>query len=186
MSKKSHNNNYNKYNNQNNILKIENSIDNEAKLILDKISQQSLIENENNNFDDLIKLFNANQLKKTMQRILKSNQLLDKITEQTLTRFINNPDEYTNQDLLNYMKVLQDLINNSQKTLSSQQEQINKPFIQINQQNINNVNTEISKESQEKILNVVNQFMNLLNNENNANIIEGEVQNITEGDENNE
>jgi len=121
-----------------------------------------------------------------MQRILKSNQLLDKITEQTLTRFINNPDEYTNQDLLNYMKVLQDLINNSQKTLSSQQEQINKPFIQINQQNINNVNTEISKESQEKILNVVNQFMNLLNNENNANIIEGEVQNITEGDENNE
>lgn len=180
MGKKSHNNK------QNNVIKIENSIDDEAKNILDKISKQSLINTketeDKDNFDDLIKLFNANQLKKTMQRILKSNQLLDKITEQALNRFINNPDEYTNQDLLNYMKVIQDSIINSQKTLSTQQEQLNKPLIQINQ-TVNKNEIEITQESRNKILSVVNEFIKLMNNQENSEILEGEITEM-KGDKN--
>ena len=120
---------------------------------------------------------------KTMQRILKSNQLLDKVTEEALDRFIKNKDEFTNQDLLNYMKVVQDSINNSQKTLSTQQEQISKPLIQINQQNIT-TNEPLSKESQEKILSVVEELMKLTSSGKEEKVIDGEVVEVVEGDNN--
>lgn len=167
----------------NNVTKCENSIDNEAKQILDRISQQSLIEKDKDiNFDELIKVFNANQLKKTMQRILKSNELLDKVTEEVSTRLENNKDDFTHQDLLNYMKVIQDSINNSQRNLSNQNEQLSKPLIQINQQNINTGDS-LSKESQEKILNVVDELLKMMNSSSDE-IIEGEVMEVMEGDKN--
>lgn len=174
---KKHNKNKQNYN----ITTTEKTIDNEAKAILDKVASQHLPIEDETDLDEMIKIFNANQLKKTMQRILKSNQLLDVVTEEALDRFLKNRDEFTNQDLLNYMKVMQDSINNSQKALSSQQEKINKPLIQINQQNIT-TNEPLSKESQEKILNVVEELMKLANSEKEE-VIEGEVVEV-EGDSN--
>lgn len=171
---------YNKYS-QTNL--IEQNIDTEAKNILDKISQQSLINKEQDiDFDNLIKIFNANQLKKTMQRILKSNELLDKVTEQVANRLANSTDDFTNTDLLNYMKVFQDSINNSQKTLTNQSEQLSKPLIQINQQNINNT-MEVSKESQEKIVTVVEELLKVIN-ASSDNILDGEILEVMEGDKN--
>lgn len=187
------NNNYNNKN-RNDIATINNSIDAEAKSILDKVASQSLQTNDDTNFDDLIKLFNANQLKKNMQRLLKSNQLYDKVMDEAFSRVLKNPDDFTSTELLNYMKVLQDSINNSQKTLSVQQEQINKPLIQINQQNIT-TNEPLSKESQQKILSVVEEFIKMMNNPNNnttnngndedkGDVVDGEVVEIVEGENN--
>lgn len=176
MGKKHHNNQK-----KNELIPKSNSIDEEAKNILNKVAAQHLPIEDETDLDEMIKIFNANQVKKTMQRILKSNQLLDKVTEEALDRFIKNKDEFTNQDLLNYMKVVQDSINNSQKTLSTQQEKINKPLIQINQQNIT-TNEPLSKESQEKILGAVEELMKLMNSEKDE-VIDGEIVDV-EGDNN--
>lgn len=158
--------------------KNELNIDIEAKNILNKIASQPLNNlNEDINNEELIKLFNNNQLKKTMQRILKSNDLLDKITEQALNRLTENPDNFSNTELLNYMKIVQDSIINSQKTLTNQQEKINTPLIQINQ--INNEIDSLSQESQNKILFAVEELLKIINTEDN-NIVEGEIKIIEE------
>ena len=175
MGKNKHYNNKQKYNE----MLPGKTIDDEAKEILDKVASQSLSTQEEVNFDDLVKMFNANQLKKTMLRLLTSNKLLDNITKEMLERFTKNPDEFTNQDLLNYMKVLQDSINNSQRNLSTQSEQLNKPLIQINQ-TVNKTEVEISQESKEKILSAVEELMKLMNTPDNSNsdIIEGEIEEV--------
>ena len=161
----------------------KNIIDVEAKKILDKIASQSITEiNDESNFDDLVKLFNANQLKKTMQRILKSNELLDKVTQEALQRFNENPNDFTTQDLLNYMRTVQDSINVSQKTLAAQQEQTKVPLIQINQQTINNTESQISKESQEKIVAVVEDLIKMMNAAEEDKIIDGEIEDLSKGE----
>ena len=181
MSKNKKYNKYNK-NNKNELITSEQSVDKEAKDIFNKIVSLEQPHQDDLNPDELINLFNQNQSKKTMLRILKSNALLDKVLEQAIKRFTENPDEFSNQDLLNYMKVVLDSINNSQKTLSTQQEQINKPLIQINQQNIN-TNDPFKNISQEKVLSVFEEIVKIMSNDDN-NIVDGEMVEIVEGDKN--
>lgn len=156
---------HNKYNKKNNVaINTEQSIDTEAKDIFNKIvSVSSQPKDDINNFDELVALFNQNQSKKTMLRILKQNKLLDKVTDQAISRIEDNPDDFTNVELLNYMKIAQDALSTSQKALSLQQEQTKTPLIQINQQNINTSDNQMSRESQEKIVNVVNQLLEIMN-----------------------
>lgn len=162
MSKK-----YYKNKPKNAVITTDQSIDNEAKDIFDKIVAVNSSPNDNNlNFDELVTLFNQNQSKKTMLRILKSSVLWDKITEQALERFEKSPDEFSNQDLLNYMKVVQDSILNSQKQLGNSLEQSKTPLIQVNTQSIN-LNgdgqlPDVNRESQEKIVDVVNKLFKLM------------------------
>ena len=133
-------------------------LNNEALQIIDKV----IIEQDPAKTKDLTYLFNANQNKKAMVRVNKLGELLDTMTDQALTRFTKKPDEISNQELLQGMKVVQDIIDKGQKQISGVSEV---PLIQINQQNnelnIGDGQTALSKESRDKVKNAV---MSLLAN----------------------
>lgn len=106
---------------------------------------------------DLTYLFNINQNKKTMVRMNKLNDLQDDLVEQFAKRISERPDEISNQELMQGLKVVQDMLERGQQQI---QEVNEKPLIQINQQT-NTVNvgdgaiTELNRESREKVKNAV-------------------------------
>jgi hypothetical protein len=109
---------------------------------------------------DLTHLFNANQNKKTMVRVNKLSDLLDTITDQALTRFTTRPDEISNKELFDGLKIVQDLIERGQKQVSGVGET---PLIQVNQQT-NEVNlgsgvSNLNRDSRERVKSAV---LNLL------------------------
>ena len=71
---------------------------------------QIIAETDEQKTRDLTQLFNANQNKKTMVRVNKLSDLLDTITDQALARFTARPDEISNKELFDGLKVVQDLI----------------------------------------------------------------------------
>lgn len=120
----------------------------ESKALL----KQIIIETDEHKARELTQLFNANQNKKTMVRVNKLSDLLDTITDQALARFTARPDEISNKELFDGLKVVQDLIERGQKQVSGAGET---PLIQINQQN-NEVNVggttgNLNRDSRERV-----------------------------------
>jgi hypothetical protein len=105
---------------------------------------------------DLTHLFNANQNKKTMVRVNQLSDLLDTITDQALARFTTRPDEISNKELFDGLKVVQDLIERGQKQVSGAGET---PLIQVNQQNnevnIGNAASSLNRDSRERVKSAV-------------------------------
>ena len=125
-----------------------------------EILNQIITSTDSNRTKDLTCLFNENQNKKTMLRINKMNDLLDVITDQAMTRFTARPDEISNKELLDSMKVVSDLIEKGSKQVNTQAEA---PLIQINQQN-NEVNLGetkggLSRDSRERVKNTVSDLL---------------------------
>ena len=129
----------------------------ESAALIEKI----IAETDEQKARDLTQLFNANQNKKTMVRVNKLSDLLDTITEQALARFTARPDEISNKELFDGLKIVQDLIERGQKQVSGTGET---PLIQFNQQN-NEVNVggssvgNLNRDSRERVKSAV---MNLL------------------------
>ena len=95
-------------------------------------------------------LFNMLQSKKDLLRNITLNDLLDKVQEQAMERFENNPDEVTNKELLDYMQVIQAQIEHNRKSMV---EASAAPMIQLNNQEINvNVASGLPKSSRDKVL----------------------------------
>jgi hypothetical protein len=121
---------------------------------------QIIVETDDQKARDLTYLFNANQNKKTMVRVNKLSDLLDTITDQALARFTNRPDEISNKELFDGLKVVQDLIERGQKQVSGAGET---PLIQVNQQtnevNIGGSPSNLNRDSRERVKSVV---LNLL------------------------
>jgi hypothetical protein len=109
---------------------------------------------------NLTKLFEINQAKKNAIRVIKLNNLLDKVNDQAIERFEKRPYEISNKELLDYMKVVGDEIQRSQETLEKID---NSPTIQINQQN-NSINVNvgenaIDRDSKERVIDAVTQLL---------------------------
>lgn len=103
---------------------------------------------------DLAHLFNLNQSKKNLLRVIKLNSLLDKVSDQMIERFEKTPGAFSNKDLLDYMQVTQAAIDRANKSLELIDET---PAIQLqqnNQVNINVVDT-LDRESRERITDAV-------------------------------
>jgi hypothetical protein len=117
---------------------------------------QIIAERDEQKTRDLTHLFNANQNKKTMVRVNKLSDLLDTITDQALARFTTRPDEISNKELFDGLKVVQDLIERGQKQVSGAGEI---PLIQVNQQNnevnIGNSSSNLSRDSRERVKSAV-------------------------------
>lgn len=124
------------------------------------ILNQIITSTDANKTKDLTCLFNENQNKKTMLRMNKMSDLLDVITDQAMTRFTARPDEISNKELLDSMKVVSDLIEKGNKQINTQAEA---PLIQINQQNneVNMGDTKggLNRESRERVKNTVNDLL---------------------------
>lgn len=117
---------------------------------------QIIAETDEQKTRDLTQLFNANQNKKTMVRVNKLSDLLDTITDQALARFTARPDEISNKELFDGLKVVQDLIERGQKQVSGAGEI---PLIQVNQQNnevtIGGAPSNLSRDSRERVKSAV-------------------------------
>ena len=155
----------------------------EAKAII----EQLIAEKDEQKSKDLTQLFNANQNKKTMVRVNKLSNLLDTITDQALVRFTSRPDEISNKELFDGLKIIQDLIERGQKQVSGTGET---PLIQVNQQtnevNIGGTANNLNRESRERVKSAVIDILNSINTSaaTEANIIEVQPEEIISEDEN--
>ena len=128
--------------------------------------------------NDLTYLFNVNQNKKTMVRIDSLSNLQDKLVGLLSSRVTERPDEMSNQEVMQALKVVQDIIERGTKQITGQNEQ---PLIQINQQtNSVNVGDEaagLNRDSRDKVKRAI---MSILDNvkdvtDTNAEIIEADA-----------
>lgn len=128
------------------------NLNDESKALIEQI----ISETDEQKTRSLTHLFNANQNKKTMVRVEKLSNLLDTITDQALTRFTQRPDEISNKELFDGLKIVQDLIERGQKQVSGAGET---PLIQVNQQtnevNIGGAASNLNRDSRERVKSAV-------------------------------
>ena len=126
--------------------------------------EQIIAEKDKQKSKELTQLFNDNQNKKTMVRVNKLSDLLDTITDQALARFTSRPDEISNKELFDGLKVVQDLIERGQKQVSGAGET---PLIQFNQQtnevNISGSASTLNRDSRERVKAAVLGLLNSIN-----------------------
>lgn len=106
------------------------------------------------NLNDVIDIFNVNLKKKDILRSKKLNDVQDRIVDQMLERVDKKADEFSNSDLIQFHKVVQDSINKMDNSL----EGMKVPSIQINQQ-VNVGTQEFTRESRARILDVVDKIL---------------------------
>lgn len=126
---------------------------------------------DKNELEKQFGLFNLNQSKKDALRIIKLENLLDKVENQTIARFENRPDQISNKELLDYLQVVSAQIDRSQKKvddLSNKDIVVTAP---INSTVNINVGQQITQEDKEATLDAVRSIMNLLKESSSANTL---------------
>ena len=150
------------------------------------ILNQIIVAEDIDKTKDLTYLFNINQNKKTMVRIDSLSNLQDKLVGLLSNRVTERPDEMSNQEVMQALKVVQDIIERGTKQITGQNEQ---PLIQINQQtNSVNVGDEaagLNRDSRDKVRRAI---MSILDNVKvatniDAEIIEADATVVNEGEE---
>lgn len=118
------------------------------------IAREIIAEDDIDKVKNLTELFNLNQRKKNVLRIMKFNGLLDTISDEMLERFEQKAGEFSNMDLLNYMQTIQSAIDRAQKSLDLVNET---PAIQLNTQNNVNINVTdtLDRESKERVADAI-------------------------------
>lgn len=157
---------------------LENQVDDKAREISKEIAKA---ENKSE-LDSLYDMFKINDTKKNIFRINKLNSLLDKVTDEAMTRFENRPGEMSNKEVIDYMNAIQNQIERSKNTVDSIKE-IN--AVQVNNTvnvNINNEVSTLSRESREKIIDAIK---NILSSTSNDTIIEVKSEDVQEEDKKN-
>ena len=104
--------------------------------------------------------FNDIQYKKQLARISKLSDVQDMLTNQFYQRISQRPDEISNKEMLDGMKVVQDLIEKNQKR-SEVAEEIPQ-LIQINQTEVN-VGNSLNRDSRERVKNAVLDILENIN-----------------------
>ena len=95
-----------------------NSVDTKINSLMEDIME----EQDPNKTKDLVDLFNWHMSKKNVVRIQKLNNLYDSITDQMVERVNKRADQFSNSDLLDYVKTIQSAIDINTKNLSNVQE----------------------------------------------------------------
>lgn len=144
------------------------------------IAQQVIYEEDLDKTKDLVALFNWNMSKKNVARLLKLNNLFDAVSDQMVERFMKKPDQFSNSDLLDYMKTVQSAIDNSTKALSQTEEP---PLIVQNNTQININSAEpFTRESRAKIADAVFAILAKASKEQPADISVEDFEDKTEAD----
>ena len=112
-----------------------------------------------------LEIFNITQSKKNALRVIKLNNLLDKVEDQAIKRFEKRPDQVSNKELLDYMRVVAEQIDRSQKNIELLD---SKPFIKVanqtnNQLNIN-VGPQLDRASKERVVDAITNLISQLEN----------------------
>lgn len=125
-----------------------------------QIAHDIIKEDNVDTIKDLTHLFNLNQAKKNVIRLMKLNGLLDTVSDKIIERFEKYPDNFSNEDLIKYLQVTENAIDKANKNLSLVDDT---PIIQVNHNNQVNVNLidTCDKESKERILDFVNSVLSM-------------------------
>jgi hypothetical protein len=123
------------------------------------IAQQILDETDVDKLKDLTNLFNLNTQKRNVARVLKMTDLLDKVTDQMLTRFERTPDNFSNEDLIKFMQVTENSIEKANKSISQVDQTPAIQYQQNNQVNIN-IGDSLNRESRQKVTDAVQAILN--------------------------
>ena len=122
-----------------------------------EILAQIIEEKDEDKTRDLTYLFNVNQNKKTMVRMDKLSGLQDGLVDQFVKRIAERPDEISNKELMDGLRIVQDIIERGQRQVSGVDQPM--PMIQVNQQNtsinVGTEGTELNRESRERVKNAV-------------------------------
>lgn len=121
---------------------------------VEELTEEILKASDMSSLNDIVDIFNVNLKKKDIIRAQKLSEVQDKVVQQMYDRMDQRADEFSNADLIQMHKAVQDTINKTDSTLDN----IKAPTIQINQQI--NVAPEFNRDSRMKILDVVNQILN--------------------------
>lgn len=116
-----------------------------------QIAQSIINEEDVDKIKDLTHLFNLNQAKKNVLRVMKLNGLLDTVSDKIIERFEKYPDNFSSADLLNYLQVTQNAIDKANKNLSLVEDT---PVIQVNHNNQVNLNIidSYDRDSKERVM----------------------------------
>ena len=137
---------------------MNNDLVNINKNKTEELVDQLIREDDPNKTKDMINLFNINIAKKNTLRVLKANELLDKVNDEAYKRVSERPDQINDKDLLSYMNAAQLQIDKSLDRVNSIDQT---PTIQLNQDNSVNINVgeQLSRESRERVLKAVQNFL---------------------------
>ena len=123
-------------------------------LKIQDLSNQILEEQDPDKAKQLIAMFNWNISKKNTSRIQKLDQLYDKVTEQMEVRLNTRSDQFSNSDLLDYMKAVQGAIDTSSKNLTQMEEP--PTIVQQNNTQVNiNVGDSFDRDSKIRIFEAI-------------------------------
>lgn len=128
-----------------------------------EIAQKILNEDNFEEVKKYIQLFNLNQSKKDVMRVMKLGALLDKVSDQMIERFEKRPGEFSNSDLLNYLQVTQSAIEKANKSLNLVDETPAIAFQQNNQVNIN-LHGGLDQESKSRVIAAIQSILQKSNN----------------------
>ena len=146
-----------------------------------QIAQEIIEEQDIDRVKDLTALFNLNAQKRNVMRVIKMNNLLDKVTDQVIERF----DNFSNDDLIKYMQVTENAIDKASKNLNLVEETPPIQLMQNNQVNIN-IGSDLDRDGRERVLNTVANLIAQMQNSNDDFIEVEDITDINEGDDTNE
>lgn len=115
----------------------------------DELEQRLISETNIDELKNVINLFNLNIKKKDIIRTNKLSNLQDLVTDQMGERLEKNAGAFSNKDLIDYFKIIQDSISKADTSLDT----VDTPAIQFNQQVNLNVQSknELDKDSRDRV-----------------------------------
>jgi len=118
---------------------------------VDDLEEQILSEENPDNLKNLMEIASLDIKKKDIIRANKLGELQDKVVEEMANRIDKKPGEFSNKDLLDFHKTIQETINKTSR------EEVEVPTIQINQQQINIGAEEepLSRDSKARVADVI-------------------------------
>lgn len=118
--------------------------------------EKELVKEENiDDINRIVELFNLNLQKKNIIRSAKLSDVQDKVVDQIIQRIELEPEEFSNEDLIKYHKIIQETLDKTDTTMDN----VKVPTIQINQQ-VNVDKIMFDSDSRKRILSAVNDILN--------------------------
>lgn len=121
---------------------------------VDELEEKLLQEKDIDNVKNIIDIFNLNIKKKNVIRANKLAELQDSISEQMQKRIESNADAFSNDDLLNYFKTVQQTIEKA----DTSSDDVKVP-IQITQQQINITDTGLDRDSRQRVISAIQSIL---------------------------
>lgn len=145
---------------------------------MEDLRKQLLEETDTSNIKDIVRQMNAHLQKKDMIRKTELSDLQDKITEQITKRITEMGDCFSNKDLLDYFKTMEDSINKIDPNATIPEA----PQIKVDQRlTINMDKPELSRQEKLQVVDAVRSILARVQQEQlDKNILDGEYKEVND------